>query len=242
VDETAPWGNRWFGKGAALGGWYNNFPIPFQKSIRVTGQLSYDGIHPTNETITRVLYLIVRGSENILPYSGSYVIPGTARVQLQKIQNLTMQPLDYVNIVDLDKTHSGLIFWSTFQVQSGTMNFLEGCYHLFTPNDNSVPYPGLILATGTEDFYDSAYYFNAGQFRQENAGFTHLVNQNGTIYWAAYKLQEVDPLFFNNGVQLVWRNGDVSDKQGHKCTSVDGTKIANPTISYVTSYAWIYTW
>ncbi len=23
-DQTAPWGTKWFGKGAKLGGWYNN--------------------------------------------------------------------------------------------------------------------------------------------------------------------------------------------------------------------------
>lgn len=240
VDQYAPWGNRWFGKGAALGGWYNNFPIPFQKSIRITGILSTDGVNPTNDTATKTIYLIVRGSENIIPYSGSYVIPGNARLHLQKIQNVTLQPLDYLNIVDLDKSYSGVIWFTTMQILSGTQNFMEGCFHIFSPVD--IPYPGLIVSPGTEDFYDSAYYFNAGQFRQENAGLTHFVANSTTVYWAAYKFQEVDPLFFNNGVQLVWRNGDVSDTNGHKCTAVDGKKIANPTVSYVTSYAWIYTW
>jgi hypothetical protein len=23
-DQTAPWGTKWFGKGARTGGWYNN--------------------------------------------------------------------------------------------------------------------------------------------------------------------------------------------------------------------------
>lgn len=31
-------GTKWFGKGAADGSWFNNFRIPFQKSIRITYQ------------------------------------------------------------------------------------------------------------------------------------------------------------------------------------------------------------
>jgi hypothetical protein len=31
-----PWSTRWFGKNAKSGGWFNNFRIPFQKSINVT--------------------------------------------------------------------------------------------------------------------------------------------------------------------------------------------------------------
>jgi len=243
VDQFAPWGNRWFGKGAALGGWYNNFPIPFQKSIRVTGQLSFDGINPSpDNSTTKTLYILIRGSENILPYRGSYIIPGNARLHLQKIINRSMKPLEYLNIVDLSEEYSGVIWFHALQVQSGTKNFMEGCYHLFTP-PGKVAYPGLIVATGTEDYYDSAYYFNAGQFRQENAGLTHIEANDTNVLWAAYKMNEVDPLFFNNGVQLVWRNGDVTEvSTGLKCTSQTGRTIANPTQSNITSYAWVYTW
>jgi len=41
-DQQAPWGTEWFGKAANNSGWYNNFRIPFQKSIVVTVQHLYN--------------------------------------------------------------------------------------------------------------------------------------------------------------------------------------------------------
>jgi hypothetical protein len=35
----------------------------------------------------------------------------------------------------------------TLSVQSGNLNFLEGCVHAYTPVDQ--PYPGTLLSTGT---------------------------------------------------------------------------------------------
>jgi hypothetical protein len=52
---------------------------------------------------------------------------------------------------------------TTLAVTSGNLNFLEACYHLHTPHD--VPFPGVVMSTGTEDYFDSAYYFDGGPFR-----------------------------------------------------------------------------
>jgi len=240
-DQTAPWGNKWFGKGARQGGWYCNFPIPFTKSIRITGRVSFDGVNPAPGNVSQTIFVIVRGSENIHAYKGRYVIPGTAKLMLQKLVNFTIQPLDYVNVVDIPSSQSGVIFFHTLSVESGNLNFLEGCYHLYSPYDAA--FPGVLLSTGTEDYYDSAYYFNAGQFRQENAGLTHLFTNNTSVRWSAYRMHEVDPLFFRNGVKMVWRNGDTDDVHGWKCiTEKGGSKAGNPTIGNLTSYAWVYTW
>ena len=37
----------------------------------------------------------------------------------------------------------------------------QACYHLHTPHD--APFPGVVLSTGTEDYFDSAYYFDGGR-------------------------------------------------------------------------------
>jgi len=54
----------------------------------------------------------------------------------------------------------------------------------------------------------------------------------------------MDPLLFSNGVQFLWRNGDVIDPSGLKCMVADGngTIAGSPTVSEVTTYAWAYTW
>ena len=103
-------------------------------------------------------------------------------------------------------------------------------------------------------------YFDAGQFYFPVSGFTHL-DQSSGITWSAYRcapirivavtshlhsdsFHEMDPLMFNAGFKLVWRNGDTVDPAtGLKCfTEVGGNVAGNPTASNVLSYSWVYTW
>ena len=108
--------------------------------------------------------------------------------------------------------------------------------------------PGVTISTGTEDYYDSAWYFSAGQFALPVSGFTHLNTtahgEYGEITWSAYRFHEMDPIVWNgNGGRFVWRNGDMTDKHGHKCTLMQGGAMnGHPTASLVESYAWMYTW
>ena len=63
-----------------------------------------------------------------------------------------------VPLVDMP-TGDGLVYMTTLAVTSGNLNFLEACYHLHTPHD--APFPGVVLSTGTEDYFDSAYVHSA---------------------------------------------------------------------------------
>ena len=57
------------------------------------------------------------------------------------------------------------------------------------------------------------------------------------------QFHEMDPLRFDDGFQLVWRNGDMMDPAGIKCMMESGgTIVGNPSASFVTAYAWVYTW
>jgi len=232
VDETsAPWGTKWFGKGAKDGSWFNNFKIPFQKSIRVTVQNlvgSYGGF-----------YIIVRGTPNTPINIGGVAIPATAKLILQRFEN-TVKPLEYVPVADVP-TGSGLFFMHTLYVSSTNLNFLEGCYHMYAPFTQQ--YPGTVISTGTEDYFDSGWYFNAGAFRFPVAGMTHLVSSPQKAIVSAYRFHEEDPLPFDNGFRFVWRNGDTVDPSGRKCFMQSGGKVVgNPGLSNVTSYGWVYVW
>ena len=94
-------------------------------------------------------------------------------------------------------------------VESANKNFLEACYHLFTPHDQA--FPGTVLSTGTEDYFDSACklhddhhaqhlcvskqpnvigatdYFDGGTFRFPVAGETHVnttrPDGSGIVKW-----------------------------------------------------------
>ena len=175
---------------------------------------------------------------------GGVQIPQTARMTLQQINSRTYQPLDWVTIASIDpaaQQHQGALFLHTLAVTSGNLNFLEGCYHAYSPA--AAPFPGVIISTGTEDYFDSAFYFNGGQFHYENAGFTHFSSNTTTVTLSAYRVHDADPIFFNEGFRFMWRNGDVVDNRGFKCIVDQGGQIVgSPTKSQVTSYAWIYIW
>jgi len=229
-DQHSPWGTKWFGKGAKDGAWYNNFRIPFGKSVRITVQ-SLNGTR-------NGFYIIFRGAPNLPISIGGYQIPSNAHLKLQVFDKV-VQPLDWVPIADIPND-SGLFFMHTLAVSSGNLNFLEGCYHQYTPYTQS--FPGTVLSTGTEDYFDSAWYFNAGEFWFPVSGFTHMAQSNNQVTWSAYRFHEMDPLPFSNGFLLHWRNGDVVDAAGIKCFSQKGTTAGSPTASHVTAYAWIYVW
>jgi len=229
-DQHAPWGLKWFGKGAADAAWYNNFRIPFGKKIRITVQ-SMNGTGGG-------FYIILRGLPNFAFDIGGYPIPKTARMKLQ-VFDRDVDPIAWVPIADIPGG-SGLFFMHTLAVRSGNLNFLEGCYHQYSPYNQ--PFPGTILSTGTEDYFDSAWYFNAGEFWLDVSGFTHFKDNGNYVTWSAYRFHEMDPLPFQNGFRLVWRNGDVLDPAGQKCYAQTGYVVGSPTVSRVTSYAWVYVW
>ena len=103
------------------------------------------------------------------------------KLTLHKIESKLFQPLEWVPVVDLP-SGTGLVFMTALAVQSANQNFLEACYHLHTPHEQ--PFPGTVLSTGTEDDFDSAYYFDGGTFRYPVAGNTHQEVGNGTVKWS----------------------------------------------------------
>ena len=220
-DQKSPWGLEYFGKGAASGAWFNNFKIPFQRSIRITYQKTTPGS-------SNMFFMIVRGypwsSSSSYPIAtvGGIPLPSTARMRLYVTEKY-LQPFEYIDLVNIPPNNStttggsssGLLFMHSLAVQSGNLQFLEGCYHAYTPYD--VKFPGVLLSTGTEDYFDSAWYFNGGQFHFPVSGFTHAFQNNTFVTLSAYRFHRMDPIQFENGFRLQWRNGDLLNKAGQKC-------------------------
>ncbi len=209
--------------------------VPFQKSIRVTGKLA-----PTSSD-NKVIWVIVRGTENLPTSFNGFQLPPNARLTLHKIENQPYDRLAWVPVVDIPTGH-GLLLFHTLAVTSGDLNFLEGCYHAYPQHD--LPFPGVIVSTGTEDYFDSAFYFNGGQFRFDVSGYTHFKQvSSSSLEWSAYRMHDLDPIFFTNGFRFMWRNGDKVDSRGFKCI-VEQAEDPDVTLtpSNVTSYAWVYVW
>ena len=136
-DQSAPWGTKWLGKGAKSTGWFHNIMIPF-KTLRITFQRAATEADGT-------VWMIVRGIEGAPVQVGSLTLPEQARLQLQ-VTNTTLQPLEFVDVASVPSPASGLIFLHSMAVASGNYNFMEGCYHLFSPA--STEWPGQLLSTG----------------------------------------------------------------------------------------------
>jgi len=233
-DFGAPWGIKWMGKAATGDSWFHNIKIPFQKNIRVTWQ-SANGTENDN------IFIIVRGDPNIPIDIGGVVIPQNARMHLIS-QSKRVKPLGYLNIVNIDQSRSGLFFFITMAVVTRDIYAMEGCIRFFSPPNQ--PFPGTLLSTGTEDYFDSASFFSAGDFYFPNSGFTHWGNDSGKLMWSAYRFHEEDPLQFSQGLRFVWRNGDVTDPATElKCFIEEGgSTIGTLSDALVSTYSWVYIW
>ena len=236
-DQTNPWGTRWFGKGAKSTGWFHNFRVPFD-SIRVTFQLLNQTVPDSNS-----VWLIVRGTEGHLDTNiGGVDLPVHARLKLLK-QEKTLEALEFIDIVNLPTGTKGMLFMTAFQIQSTlNFNFMEGCFHYY--DEERKDFPGMLLSTGMEDYFDSAFYFDGGNFHAPVAGNSHKTLDASGSRWSGYRFHEMDPIVFNDGMRFQWRNGDVTDPStGLKCTlSEGGSVIGSPQTSTITTYAWVYVW
>lgn len=94
------------------------------------------------------------------------------------------------------------------------------------------------------------------------------MNTTDGVAWSGYRFHDMDPIIFNNGFKMIWRNGDILffihcsslhhiilkvfgfdqfihmlDAAGIKCLIETGGSIAgSPTASQVQTYAWVYSW
>jgi hypothetical protein len=232
------------GKNAAVGGWYNYFRVPFQSSITIQ-------VVAPDSSSCETVYIIVRGYEANrsatpgLVLSPFLTVPWTARMRLQAVQG-TFPPLAFVPLVALPAGQAGVLFLSTLALNTtpAANNYIEGCWHLY-PEANS-SFPGIVLGTGFEDFYDSAYWFSAATsvgasvpFLHPSAGLTHFSRANNVEEVGAYRFFDQEVVGFRNGGSLQWRVGD----QVSKCTTnTTDHPIGVPAAVSLTSYAWLYTW
>ena len=183
---------------------------------------------------------------------GSVQLPPTARLQLQVVAG-TFAPLTFVDLAAVDPaTTPGLtgsyVFASFLQLDSGNQNVLEGCYRVYNAFSNATAdgrWPGVLIATGTEDYFQSSYYFDAGPFHLPSSGYTHSSSDGRGSRMSMYRIHEYDPLLFDAaGFRLTFRIGDLNDPAtGLKCTLESGGQPAgNPTTTDLLSYVWVYVW
>jgi len=231
-DSTAPWGSDMIGKDSRLGGIYSHMKIPFFKSIR------YDAALASNAPIGSILYWQIRITQNIPIIIGGVTLPPQARLVQYAYVNLNLSRLDFINFVNT--SNNGVVYMHFFQGESTSPNFMEGCYRVSYGTSNTQS----LISTGFEDYYQSAYYFAAGTYREPGVGATVVNIGKTNTQISAYKIHETDSLWFPaGGFRLIWRNGDTSSRSnGQKCIDPLGPVVGNPSSTVITSFTWVYEW
>ena len=62
----------------------------------------------------------------------------------------------------------GMLFLTTFSADSASFRYLEACWRLNIDNFNANK--TVMLSSGTEDYFLSAFYFNVGTYHGDEAG------------------------------------------------------------------------
>lgn len=166
----------------------------------------------------------------------------------------TLKPYEYVTLAKATNK-SGVVFQISLAGKSSDLNYLEACYRVLLDTDSWEKME--LLSSGTEDFYLSSYYFNAGVNHYENAGVSYI-DQNGIA--VAYKFFERDPIIFQKNMTLFWRCGEDKNNgcfyapPSNDCWKVGGRQFCYPqkapsvqksvrlSNTLFKTYVWVYEW
>ena len=220
--EQRTWGTRNLGKGSLFGGLYLTFPIPFSTGFVVTAEM---------DDLDRALgfshgiYFVVRGLENSpIVIGGTVELPPTSRLNVHRTAGVfnKSEPVPLASV----SRQGGLVYFVTMIASSANPHFLEGEFHAGI--DGHQP---MLLSSGTEDYFLSAQYFDAGEFQFPNSGCNHLslscLDGIGECRVAAYRLHDSDPIIFQANLSMYWIPGDPH------------WPVLSTTVDFTT---WVYEW
>lgn len=196
-QDGSPFGHDLFGKNAKTGGVYSTMRIPFASTLRTTMQ----GYSDCGKQM--IMWQIIRGVEGMPVQLGDLVLPDQARLEVQRVRNVTLQPRDFVTIASAGAERAGALANVFFDTTSADPNFLEACVRLYKDGD-STP---LFLSSGTEDFFNSASYFDEGRFTNSQSGLTYADGHDFSMYKT---LAGRDLVLWSAGMNLTWRNQEES--------------------------------
>jgi hypothetical protein len=221
-EQQAPWATKYIGKIGKKNGIFNNYQIPFSKSIRVTAQRAA-GAEDNPQ-----IWWIIRGVKNRRVILGGVELPATAKLQLVRREDYTAEPLEEFDLCRVGGP--GALYQVTIAAQGDSLTYLEACLRAYMGADKP-----LMLSSGLEDYFLGTYYFDTGQYYSDIAGLTHFDRE--TKRFSAYRFHDQDPIFFQTGLRLTCRCGETEHgREGETKAYLD------PTKTRYTTYAWVYRW
>jgi hypothetical protein len=222
-DNQAPWATKHVGKIGKRNGVFNNYKIPFGKSVRVTAQRA------ENAEDDPQIWWIVRGVANGRVSLGGVQLPREARLKLIRLEDYEAESLEEFDLCDVEGR--GALYQVTIAAKSTSLSYLEACMRAYL-GSSSEP---LMLSSGLEDYFLGTYYFDTGKFYADTAGLTHFDRKAKSF--SAYRFHDEDPIFFQEGLRLTCRcgeteHGDTESTEGY----------LNPPRTTYTTYVWVYLW
>ena len=112
ISAPTPWGTEWLGKGSDMEGYYNNFKLPFSRSLLVTVEL------PAWAPKGLAVWTILRGEENVPLTLGGRALPPTARLRTHTNTHVFVDDMGFTPLVN-STGGSGVVFGHTLGIEMG---------------------------------------------------------------------------------------------------------------------------
>ncbi|MBI4535557.1 MAG: DUF2961 domain-containing protein [Ignavibacteriae bacterium] len=176
--------------GMSSGGYYSYFPMPFNNSARI------EVVNQTGQEIISFYYHIDYHKLQ------APLEPDVAYFHAQwRRQPRTNQKENYTILEAEGKGH---IVGMNMSMQSynSDMQFLEGDEMVYVDGEK---YPS-IYGTGTEDYFNSGWYFNRGEFAAPYHGL--ILKDDSLARIAAYRFHILDAVPFTKSVRFTIEHGD----------------------------------
>lgn len=180
--------------GMSSGGFYTYFPMPFEKSARIE-------IHNDSPFGIAAFYFHIQYYK--LDKLPSDTPRFHAKFKREKIS-------DAANYILLDAKGKGF-YTGTVLSMKGTkpdLAFLEGDELIYVDGEN---FPS-IYGTGTEDYFNSGWYFNQGTFASFFHGLTIKDEKAGMI--SAYRFHILDAIPFQSSLKVTVEHGAENSEPG----------------------------
>jgi len=176
--------------GMSSGGYYCYFPMPFNKSARV------EVVNETGQQISNFYYHI-----------DYHKLPGpldstVAYFHATWHREIRTSPSHYYTL--LEASGEGQLVGINLNMQSydGGLSFLEGDEMFYVDGEKVASVKG----TGTEDYFNSGWYFNQGEFSAPYHGLILKDDTLGRI--AAYRFHILDCVPFKKSIRALIEHGD----------------------------------
>lgn len=180
--------------GMTSGGFYTYFPMPFEKSSRIE-------IHNNSPFGIAAFYY------HIQYYKLDKLPADTPRFHA-KFKREKVKGMD--NYVILDAKGKGFYTGTVLSMKGSKpdLAFLEGDEMIYVDGEN---FPS-IHGTGTEDYFNSGWYFNQGTFASLFHGLTIKDEKAGMI--SAYRFHILDAIPFHSSIKVTVEHGAENTEPG----------------------------